>query len=68
MKKKIFSSKGATAVEYALIAALIAIVSMGPLKTLGIEIKEKFNSVINVLRNVDANDTTGSYSTNNTNS
>ena len=68
MKKKIFSSKGATAVEYALIAALIAIVSMGPLKTLGIEIKEKWNSVVNVLRNVDANDTTGSYSTNNTNS
>lgn len=68
MKKKIFSSKGATAVEYALIAALIAIVSMGPLKTLGIEIKEKWNSMINVLRNVDANDTTGSYSTNNTNS
>lgn len=68
MKKKIFSSKGATAVEYALIAALIAIVSMGPLKTLGVEIKEKWNSVINVLRNVDTNDTTGSYSTNNTNS
>ncbi len=68
MKKKIFSSKGATAVEYALIAALIAIVSMGPLKTLGVEIKEKWNSVVNVLRNVDANDTTGSYSTNNTNS
>ena len=68
MKKKIFSSKGATAVEYALIAALIAIVSMGPLKTLGVEIKEKWNSVINVLRNVDTNDTTGSYSTSNTNS
>ena len=68
MKKKIFSSKGATAVEYALIAALIAIVSMGPLKTLGVEIKEKWNSMVNVLRNVDANDTTGSYSTNNTNS
>lgn len=68
MKKKIFSSKGATAVEYALIAALIAIVSMGPLKTLGVEIKEKWNSVINVLRNVDTNDTNGSYSTNNTNS
>ena len=67
MKKKIFSSKGATAVEYALIAALIAIVSMGTLKTLGIEIKEKFNAVIDVFRNVNTDDIQESSTTNNTN-
>lgn len=56
MKKKLSSKKGATAVEYALIAALIAIVCMGSLKTLGTEIKTKFESMINILKDVDTNE------------
>ena len=56
MKKKLSSKKGAPAVEYALIAALIAIVCMGSLKTLGTEIKTKFESMINILKDVDTNE------------
>jgi len=58
------STKGATAVEYALIAALIAIVCMGSLKSLGTEIKTKFESMINILKDVDTQEILNSSDTN----
>jgi len=64
MKKKFLSTKGATAVEYALIAALIAIVCMGSLKNLGTEIKTKFESMINILKDVDTQEILNSSDTN----
>ncbi|HVY02205.1 MAG TPA: Flp family type IVb pilin [Caulobacterales bacterium] len=44
--KKLFKSKsGATAIEYGLIAALIAVVIIGAAGALGNTVKDTFNSV-----------------------
>ena len=37
--------KGATAIEYGLIAALIAVVIIGTLTTIGTELTAKFNTI-----------------------
>lgn len=39
------NSKGATAIEYGLIAALIAIAAIGGMKSLGGALSNKFNAV-----------------------
>lgn len=41
--------KGATAVEYALIVGLIAVVIIGAVTLLGTQIKDIFNSIVNAL-------------------
>jgi pilus assembly protein Flp/PilA len=43
------NSKGATAIEYGLIAALIAVAAIGGMKSLGGNIKNTFNNVSNNL-------------------
>ncbi|MDD4615929.1 MAG: Flp family type IVb pilin [Alphaproteobacteria bacterium] len=45
MRKFLRSEKGATAIEYGLIAALIAVVIIGALRTLGGNLSDTFNSV-----------------------
>ena len=40
---------GATAIEYGLIAGLIAVVIIGALTTLGTNVKNKFNAIANNL-------------------
>jgi pilus assembly protein Flp/PilA len=52
--KKVFArfaadQSGATAIEYGLIAGLIAVVIIGALQTLGGKLKNQFNSVSNSL-------------------
>ncbi len=49
--KKIKSQKGATMVEYAIMLALIAVVSIGILTTLGGNVKNTFTSVNDKLTN-----------------
>lgn len=45
--RKIFTNKkGATAIEYGLIAALIAVVIISAVTALGTTIKTKFNAVV----------------------
>ena len=44
--KLIRNSKGATAIEYGLIAALIAVVIISAVTALGTTIKTKFNAVV----------------------
>ena len=39
------NSKGATAIEYGLIAALIAVAAIGTMKTLGTKVSNTFNNV-----------------------
>jgi pilus assembly protein Flp/PilA len=41
--------KGATAIEYALIASLIAVVAISGMKLIGGKITEKFNTVASAL-------------------
>lgn len=43
------SEKGATVIEYALIAALIAVVVIGAVTTIGTEARDTFNAVGNAL-------------------
>ena len=43
------SEKGATAIEYGLIAALIAVVIIGAVTAVGTNLNTKFNSVANSL-------------------
>ncbi|MAW89235.1 MAG: Flp family type IVb pilin [Phyllobacteriaceae bacterium] len=43
----IMDESGATAIEYGLIAALISVVIMGTLTTLGTNLNSKFQSVAN---------------------
>ena len=49
--RKIFSdSKGATAIEYGLIAALIAVAAIGAMSSLGGNLNTTFNRVANNLQ------------------
>lgn len=47
--KLIPDTKGATAIEYGLIAALIAVACIGALTTVGTKLGDKFNTVGNSL-------------------
>jgi len=47
--KLLRSSKGATAIEYGLIAALIAVAAIAALKTVGTKLGSTFNNVSNEL-------------------
>ncbi|WP_294235371.1 Flp family type IVb pilin [uncultured Sphingomonas sp.] len=50
--RKIFkNSKGATAIEYGLIAALIAVAAMGAMKTLGGTLSTTFTNINTKLAN-----------------
>lgn len=42
--------KGATAIEYGMIAALIAVVIIGLLSTIGTELQEAFQSIVTELQ------------------
>ncbi len=44
-RKMLKNEKGATAIEYGLIAALIAVAAIGAMSTLGGNLKTTFNSV-----------------------
>ncbi len=44
------SERGATAIEYGLLAALIAVVIIGAVTTLGTNLSVKFNSVASALQ------------------
>lgn len=48
-------SKGATAIEYALIASLIAVVAIAGMKTIGTKIKDKLNNISNEIENAGKN-------------
>jgi pilus assembly protein Flp/PilA len=48
--KFIADDNGATAIEYGLIAALIAVVVIGALTTIGTNLDTKFNAVATALR------------------
>jgi pilus assembly protein Flp/PilA len=43
------NSKGATAIEYGLIAALIAVAAIGAMQGIGTKLNTTFNNVSNVL-------------------
>ncbi len=45
MRKFLKNNKGATAIEYGLIAALIAVAAIGAMTTLGINLKNTFTNV-----------------------
>jgi pilus assembly protein Flp/PilA len=45
MKKLLSSRRGATAIEYGLIAALIAVAAIGAMQGLGNQLKTTFNTV-----------------------
>lgn len=45
MRKFFKNNKGATAIEYGLIAALIAVAAIGAMSSLGGKLKNTFNSV-----------------------
>ena len=47
--KLIRNSKGATAIEYGLIAALIAVAAIGAMQGVGSKLNTTFNNVSNVL-------------------
>jgi pilus assembly protein Flp/PilA len=49
VSKFLKSSKGATAIEYALIASLIAVVAISGMKLIGNKVSEKFNMIANSL-------------------
>jgi len=44
------NSKGATAIEYGLIAALIAVAAIGAMSTLGTKLKTTFTNVSNNMK------------------
>lgn len=48
-RKLIKNSKGATAIEYGLIAALIAVAAIGAMSSIGTKLKSTFNGVANNL-------------------
>lgn len=48
-RKLIKDKKGATAIEYGLIAALIAVAAIGAMSSLGTKLNTTFNSVANNL-------------------
>lgn len=45
MRKMLKNEKGATAIEYGLIAALIAVAAIGAMSSLGTNLKNTFNKV-----------------------
>ena len=45
IRKMLKNDKGATAIEYGLIAALIAVAAIGAMTTLGTNLKGTFNNV-----------------------
>ncbi len=48
--RKIFkNSKGATAIEYALIASLIAVVAITGMKSIGSKVKDQLNNIANAI-------------------
>jgi pilus assembly protein Flp/PilA len=49
-RKMIKNSKGATAIEYGLIAALIAVAAISAMSTLGTKISSTFNNVSSNLK------------------
>lgn len=52
--RKIFADKkGATAIEYGLIAALIAVAAIGAMSSLGGNLKNTFNAASNGLNNAN---------------
>ncbi|MES2136863.1 MAG: Flp family type IVb pilin [Pseudomonadota bacterium] len=48
--KLIKNEKGATAIEYGLIAALIAVAAIGAMSSIGTNLKTTFNNVANNLQ------------------
>ena len=50
LKSFIEDETGATAIEYGLIAALIAVVIVGAVTTIGTNVRTKFNSVANATK------------------
>jgi len=50
IRKLMLNNKGATAIEYGLIAALIAVAAIGAMSTLGSNLKTTFNKVGNNLQ------------------
>jgi pilus assembly protein Flp/PilA len=46
------NNKGATAIEYGLIAALIAVAAISAMSALGTSLKNTFNNVNNSMKNV----------------
>ncbi len=48
-------NKGATAIEYALIVSLIAIIAIASLKTLGNKVSAKLNNIAEQLENAGKN-------------
>jgi len=51
IRKLVKNSKGATAIEYGLIAALIAVAAIGAMGALGNQLNETFNNVSNGMKN-----------------
>ena len=51
IRKFIKNNKGATAIEYGLIAALIAVAAIGAMKSLGGNLQNTFNKVGDNLKN-----------------
>ncbi len=51
IRKFIKNEKGATAIEYGLIAALIAVAAIGAMTSLGNNLKTKFNQIGTNLQN-----------------
>jgi len=49
ISKFLRNSKGATAIEYALIASLIAVVAIAGMKTIGNKILDQLNNIANNL-------------------
>ena len=54
-RKFIKNNKGATAIEYGLIAALIAVAAIGAMSSLGGKLKTTFNSVADNLNTPASN-------------
>lgn len=51
IRKLIKNSKGATAIEYGLIAALIAVAAISAMGALGNQLNDTFNNVSNGMKN-----------------
>ncbi len=50
VRKLIRNSKGATAIEYGLIAALIAVAAIAAMTSLGAQVAKTFNNVTNNMK------------------
>ncbi|MDQ1230604.1 MULTISPECIES: Flp family type IVb pilin [unclassified Sphingomonas] len=51
IRKMLKNNKGATAIEYGLIAALIAVAAIGAMKGLGTQLNTSFNNISGKLAN-----------------